>query len=201
MTTSTQIDQYIFKMQPFAQPILNHLRALVHHACPEVEEKMKWSFPHFEYKGQPLCDMAGFKQHCSFGFWKAALMKDKVLIENARKETAMGHLGKISSLKDIPSDKKMLAWIKEAMKLNDAGIKVARVITAKKEIKAPSYFTDALKKNLLAKENFDGFNPSARREYLEWITEAKTEATRDKRMAQAIQWMSEGKRRHWKYEK
>lgn len=200
MKTSTQIDAYILKAQPFAQPILNHLRALVHHACPDVVETMKWSMPHFDYKGA-MCHMASFKHHASFGFWKAPLMKDAVLMENAAKENSMGHLGRITSLKDLPSDKKIISYIKEAMKLNDAGVKVDRKLAVKKELVVPDYFMAALKKNLLAKETFDAFTVSCKREYVDWITDAKTEATRIKRMTQALEWMQEGKKRNWKYEK
>lgn len=200
MKTSTQIDAYILKSQPFAQPILNHVRALMHHACPDVVETMKWSMPHFDYKGA-MCYMAAFKQHCTFGFWKASLMKDAVLMQNAAKENSMGHLGRITSLKDLPSDKKIISYIKEAMKLNDAGIKVDRKLAVKKELIVPDYLMAALKKNLAAKDTFDAFSVSCKREYVDWIVDAKTEATRIKRMTQAIEWMQEGKKRNWKYEK
>jgi uncharacterized protein YdeI (YjbR/CyaY-like superfamily) len=194
-----RVDNYILKSADFAIPILNHIRELVHVACPEVEETMKWSFPHFDYKGV-MCSMASFKQHCAFGFWKASLMKDKTLLDNARSETAMGHLGKITSLKDLPSDKKMIAYVKEAMKLNEAGVKVDKVKMAKKDIPVPDYFAKALVKNKKAKKVFDEFSPSHRREYLEWITEAKTEVTREKRMATTLGWLEEGKSRNWKYQ-
>src|SRR4051794_29744902 len=118
-----EIDVYIAKSADFAKPILNHLRKLVHDTCPDVEEKVKWGMPFFDYKNAPMCNMAAFKQHAAFGFWKASLMKDKSLKETAESEAAMGHLGKITSLKDLPSDKKIIVWIKEAMKLNDDGIK------------------------------------------------------------------------------
>jgi len=196
-----QIDAYILKAQPFAQPILQHLRALVHHACPEVEEKMKWSFPHFDYRGEMLCSMASFKQHCSFGFWKASLMKDKVLLANAQAETAMGHLGRLCSLSDLPSDKKIVAWIREAMKLNELGLKVKKQTGHKPELPVPEVFQAMLKKNKAASATFVAFSAACRREYLDWIGEAKTQATRDKRMAQAIEWMAEGKKRNWKYSK
>lgn len=127
MKTDKRIDAYIQKSAAFAQPILMHLRELVHEACPEVEETMKWNFPHFMYKNDMFCSMASFKQHCVFGFWKAALMKDKQLMEMAKSEVAMGHLGRITSMADLPSDQKMKGWIREAMKLNDAGVKVKRV--------------------------------------------------------------------------
>ena len=195
------IDTYITKSADFAKPILNHIRELVHKICPEVEEKVKWGMPFFDYKSSSMCHMASFKQHAVMGFWKAALMKDTVLIENAKSETAMGHLGKITSLKDLPSDKKITGWIKEAMDLNDRGMKlpakpksIAQVETA-----IPAYFSDALKKNKKAKAVFENFAPSHRKEYLQWITEAKTEETRNKRMATALEWIAEGKGRNWKY--
>jgi len=197
------IDSYIAKSEAFAKPILTHIRELVHKACPEVEEKMKWSFPHFDYKGEMMCSMAAFKQHAVFGFWKAPLMKDKILVGNARSEIAMGHLGKITSIKDLPSGKKMTAWIKEAMRLNDEGIKIpfkARN-AEKKELVIPDYFGKLLIKNKKAKQVFDNFSYSHRKEYLQWITEAKTEETRNRRMATALEWLSEGKGMHWKYQK
>ena len=133
------IDTYILKSADFAVPILTHLHELVHLACPNVEEVMKWSFPNFEYKGL-MCHMAGFKNHCSFGFWKGALMKDKSLVKNAASESAMGHLGPIKSLKDLPSDKVMIQYIKEAAKLNDAGIKVEKKKPIKKALIIPPNF-------------------------------------------------------------
>ena len=197
------IDAYISKSADFAKPILLHIRQLVHKTCPDVEEKMKWSFPHFDYRGEMMCSMAAFKQHAVFGFWKAALMKDPVLIENARSEVAMGHLGKLTSLKDLPSNKKMTAWIKEAMLLTDKGIKFPAKAkpSEKKELTVPDYFVKALNKNKKAKTVFENFAYSHKKEYLAWITEAKTEETRNKRMATALEWMAEGKSRLWKYEK
>lgn len=197
-----QIDHYIAKSAEFAQPILNHLRELVHKACPETEEKIKWGMPHFDYKGM-MCSMAAFKQHCAFSFWKASLMKDKKLIANAKSEAAMGHLGRITLLKDLPSDKILLAYIKEAKKLNDDGLKVTRKPSApkEKEIIIPDYFSKVLKKNKSALKTFQNFSPSHKREYIEWITKAKTEETRIRRVATAIEWLSQDKSRNWKYEK
>jgi uncharacterized protein YdeI (YjbR/CyaY-like superfamily) len=168
-----------------------------------VEEKMKWSFPHFDYKGEMMCSMAAFKQHAVFGFWKAALMKDPVLVDNAKAETAMGHLGRITSLKDLPSDKKLIAWIKEAMQLTDKGIKLPSKAktTDKKELEIPAYFTRALNRDKKAKGVFEEFPYSHKKEYIMWITEAKTEETRNKRMATALEWIAEGKGKNWKYEK
>ncbi len=196
------IDSYIARSADFAKPILNHIRALVHKTCPDVEEKMKWSFPHFDYKGEMMCSMAAFKQHMAFGFWKAALMKDPILKETAKSEVAMGHLGRITSLKDLPSDKKMIAWIKEAMKLNDQGLKVAKPKPiANKELTVPDYFTKALAKNKKAKQVFDNGSYSFKKDYVMWLIEAKTVDTRNSRMATALEWIAEGKGRNWKYER
>lgn len=196
-----KVDAYIEKAQPFAQPILKHLRDLVHKACPEAEEKMKWSFPHFDYKGEMMCSMAAFKQHCAFGFWKAALMKDKSLVETAKSEVAMGHLGRITSLKDLPPDKVLTGYIKEAMRLNDEGIKIpAKPKAAAAPVVIPPELAAALKRNKTAKETFEAFSNSHKREYIQWITEAKTDATKEKRIEQAVEMIAEGKSRNWKYE-
>ena len=194
-----RVDAYIAKSADFARPILKHLRTLVHKACPDVEETMKWSFPHFDYKGM-MCSMASFKHHCAFGFWKASLMSASEQFTQVG-ETAMGHLGQIKSLDDLPSDKVMRVYIKEAATLNDAGVKIPSKPKSKekKELKVPSDLSAALKRNKKAKETFDSFSASHRREYVEWITEAKTKETREKRLATAIEWMVEEKVRNWKY--
>lgn len=198
---NSKVDAYIAKAAPFAQPVLKHLRRLIHKACPPVAENIKWGMPSFEYKGM-LCGFASFKQHCSFGFWKAALMKDKILMENARSETAMGHLGKITSLKDLPPDKKIIAWIREAMKLNEEGKKIvkAKPVT-EKELVIPVAILTAIRKNKKAGIVFEKFSPSARKEYIDWITEAKAAETKNRRLTQAIEWIAEGKPRNWKYMK
>ncbi len=197
-----KIDAYIAKAQPFAKPILIHIRELVHKACPDVEEKMKWSFPHFDYKGEMMMSMAAFKNHAVFGFWKAALMKDRKLLEMAQSEAAMGHSGKLVSIKDLPSDKILLGYIKEAMKLNDEGIKLpSREKKSAKELPTPAYLKTAFKKNKKAQTAFENFSPSHRKEYIMWFEEAKTDDTRDKRLAQGLEWMAEGKSRNWKYMK
>ncbi len=195
-----RIDEYITKSEAFAKPVLLHIRKLVHQACPDVEENIKWGFPHFDYKGI-MCSMASFKNHCAFGFWKSSLMKDaKQMIGN--NEYAMGHLGKIKSLQDLPPDKKIIAWVKEAMKLNNDDIKVPeRPKKDKREIVVPDALQTALYKNKKALEHFSNFPPSRKREYIEWITDAKTDDTRERRIAQTIQWVSDGKGRNWKYER
>src|ERR1035437_933347 len=202
-TKDKRVDGYIAKAKPFAKPILNHLRRLVHEACPEVQETIKWSFPCFDYKGV-FVSMAGFKEHCVFGFWKASLLKDTKGYLKERSNQggeSMGHLGKILSLKDIPPDKVMIDFIKPAKKLNDEGIKVPKKpkISEPKEIIVPDDGQKAWKKNKTALKTFEGCSPSHKREYLEWITEAKTDETRNKRTETAIEWMAEGKIRNWKY--
>ncbi len=197
-----RVDAYIAKSQDFAKPILEHFRELVHKACPDVEETIKWGFASFDYKG-PFCSMASFKQHCAIGFWKATLVKNSKLTINTKSENAMGQLGRVTSLKDLPKDKELLAYLKEAAKLNADGVKLPPKPKSKepKELVVPDYFTKALKKNKKALETFNNFSYSKKKDYVEWITEAKTEETRIKRMATAIEWLAEGKARNWKYEK
>jgi hypothetical protein len=189
-----RIDAYIAKAPDFAKPILTHVRALVHTACPNVEETMKWSTPTFDYEGI-MCGVAAFKQHCAVGFWK-----HRLVIGEGRAEKSAGSLGRITSLDDLPSDRALIAYIKKAAKLNDDGVAVERERKAPKPpLKAPAYFTAALKKNAAARKTFEAFSPSQKREYLEWVTGSKTDATRDKRLATAVEWMAEGKVRNWKY--
>jgi hypothetical protein len=190
-----RIDAYIGKSADFAQPILRHMRKLVHTACPNIEETMKWSFPHFDYKGM-LCSMAAFKQHAVFGFWK-----EKILLgTNPGSKGAMGSFGKITSLADLPADKVLIGLIRKAAKLNDEGIKVARTRPAKRSpLNIPSYFMAAIRKNKKAMKKFDEFSYSHKKEYIEWVTEAKTEETRNRRLATAVTWMAEGKVKEWKY--
>ncbi|UCS94519.1 YdeI/OmpD-associated family protein [Echinicola marina] len=197
-----RIDAYINKLQDFAEPILRHLRALVHQACPEVEETIKWGMPHFTYKGEILCSMAGFKEHCVFLFWKGALMQDPVLRENATGETAMGHLGKITAMEDLPEDDQMLAYLYEAVELNEKGIKLPKKISKKKaDLVMPADLKLALEANSRALDTFENFSYSNQKDYIEWLNEAKTEATRKRRLMTAIIYMEEGKPRNWKYMK
>jgi len=164
---------------------------------------MKWSFPHFEFKGAILCSMASFKQHCAFGFWKASIMKDPEKVLQLMGKTAMGQLDRIESLKDLPADKILIAYIKEAAKLNEDEIKLPQKKKSgdKKELIVPDVLRAALKKNKKAAVTFDAFSYSNKKDYVEWITEAKTDATRETRLDTAIEWMSEGKNRNWKYQK
>jgi uncharacterized protein YdeI (YjbR/CyaY-like superfamily) len=193
-----RIDAYIAKSAEFARPILGHLRERVHAACPEVEEGIKWSMPFFSYKAAPLCMMAAFKQHCSFGFW---LSKE---VTGGSDEDGMGQFGKLASLKDLPSDRQLGTYLKKAMALNEAGVKKARPKAGAKP--APTLPDDfaallAQRKHAAARKTYEGFGPGAQREYVDWITEAKTDVTRQKRLTTTLEWLAEGKKRNWKYEK
>ncbi|BCT94086.1 hypothetical protein LYSHEL_31130 [Lysobacter helvus] len=196
MTTDPRIDAYIAAQADFARPILERVRAIVHEACPDVEETMKWSMPTFVYGGGILCGMAAFKQHASFGYWKHAL----VVGEGAPRD-GMGSYGKMTSLKDLPPKKTLLAHIKRAMQLNVDKVKApaARKSAPKPPPQAPEDLLAALKKNAKARKTFESFPPGQQREYIGWIEEAKREETRAKRLAQAVAWMAEGKVRNWKY--
>ena len=197
-TKDPRVDAYIAKSADFAKPILTHLRKLVHAHCPETVETMKWSMPFFEYGGGVFANMAAFKQHCAFGFWLGNLLK-----VDTQNEKAMGDFGRIAALADLPADKEIARLIKAAMKLHDAGAKIparAKPAAGKKEVEVPAAFMTALKKNKKAQATFDAFSPSKRKDYVEWYVEAKAEATREKRLAQAIEWMAEGKARNWKYQ-
>lgn len=200
----SRIDSYILKSKDFARPILTHLRKLVHEACPEVEETIKWGMPHFEYKGA-FCGMAAFKEHAVFGFWKGALIQDpeNYLQERANNGgEAMGNLGRITCMEDLPPNEVLIGFIKQAKKLNDDGIKLpAKPKNQKSELDIPVDLKDALAKNLKAKDIFEKFSPSHRREYIEWITGAKTAETRIKRLDTTIEWLAEGKNINWKYAK
>ncbi len=198
-TKDKRVDAYIDKSADFAQPILRHLRKLIHQACPGVIETMKWSFPHFDYKGI-MCSMAAFKQHCAFGFWKAKLMNDFASL-STKNEEAMGHFGQLKNLKDLPPDKKIFLYIKEAVRLNEAGIKVKRLPSPaiKKKLILPPDFKKLLTKNPKALKTFEDFSYSNKKDYIDWITEAKTEDTRNRRIATSLEWLAEGKIRNWKY--
>ena len=190
-----RVDAYIEKSADFARPILKHLRKVVHTACPEAEETMKWSFPHFDYKGEMMCSMASFKGHCAFGFWKASL----VLGDKAT-DGAMGHLGRITSIDDLPPERTLISYVKKAAQLNDAGVKAERAPRrATSAVDVPEDLTRALEKNRKALTAFEAFPPSHKREYIEWITEAKREDTRKRRLESAVEWIAEGKQRNWKY--
>jgi len=188
-----RIDAYIAKQRDFARPILSHLRDVIHEGCPDCEETLKWSSPTFMYHGI-MAGIAGFKEHVIFGLWKWKLLMDE------RDPQAAGTFGRITSMDDLPSRKELVALVKRAAKLNEDGVKAPKTrAKAKKSIPVPSDLKGALAKNKKARATFDGFSPSHRYEYLEWITGAKAEDTRKRRLDQAVEWMAEGKPRNWKY--
>ena len=192
-TKDPRVDAYVSRSAPFARPILRRLRALVHRGCPEVVEEIKWGSPHFNYKGM-FCGMAAFQEHCVFGFWNRAMNLDK-------KESAMGQFGCLRSLKDLPADGVLVGYVRQARKLADDGIRLGPVRNARKPLPVPPALTSALKKKAGALARFQRLSPGQRRDYSEWILEAKTDATRDKRVATAAGWIAEGKTRNWKYER
>ena len=190
-----RIDAYIAASAEFARPILEEIRKRVHAACPQVEETIKWGMPNFVHAGGILCGMAAFKQHASFGYWKHALVMGEA------ERDGMGSYGRLASMRDLPPRTRMQADLKKAMRLNEDGVKPERRKPASKPVpEIPGDLAAALDKDKAAKATFDGFPPSCKREYIEWIVEAKREETRAKRLAQAVEWMAEGKRRNWKYE-
>jgi uncharacterized protein YdeI (YjbR/CyaY-like superfamily) len=187
-----RVDAYIAKSADFAKPILKHLREIVHKGCPDVEETIKWGMPAFDYKGI-LGGMAAFKAHCAFNLWKGSLL-------GAKNRDAMGQFGRITAISDLPKDSVLLGYIQEAARFNAEGVKVERKPKeSKKALKTPPDLASALKKNSKARATFEGFSPSHKREYVEWLTDAKTQETRKKRLGTAIEWMAEGKPRMWKY--
>jgi uncharacterized protein YdeI (YjbR/CyaY-like superfamily) len=199
-TRDARIDQYIARSADFARPILTHLREVVHAACPEVEETIKWGLPYFTYHGM-LCGMASFKQHCALTFWKGSLIVGTA--GDGAGAEGMGQFGRITALSDLPPKKVLAGYIKAAMQLNEAGVKSPTRSKAKKRAapSVPDYLAAALRKNRKAAATFEQFTPSQKREYIEWLTEAKGEATRARRLATAVEWMAEGKQRNWKYMK
>lgn len=199
-TRDPRVDAYIDRSAAFARPILEHLRSLVHRACPDVVETLKWGFPHFEHHGL-LCSMAAFKQHASFGFWRGS-----VLLEGKHRadEPAMGQFGRLASVRDLPPAAVLTRYVKAAMKLNESGAKSAarpKSAAPKPALRPPADLLAALRRNARARATFEAFSPSYRREYVEWVTSAKRDETRKRRVEQAVLWMSEGKSQNWRYER
>jgi uncharacterized protein YdeI (YjbR/CyaY-like superfamily) len=195
-TRDPRVDAYIAKSAAFARPLLERLREAVHETCPQVVETMKWSSPFFVYRRAILCHMAAFKEHVAFGFWKGSLIDT-----GEKRGEAMGHFGRLAKLADLPAKSALRGYIEQAMALQEAGVKPPRARPArpKPELEVPPDLSAALHRSKKARTTFDAFPPSHRREYIEWITEAKRAETRAKRVAQAIEWLAEGKPRNWKY--
>jgi hypothetical protein len=195
----SEVDSYIRKSAEFARPILTKLRDLFHKAEPRIQETMKWGVPHFEYKGI-VGSFAAFKHHVGFGFWKSKIMKDPANMFGGDPKASMCS-SKWTSIDQLPSDKVLLGYIQQAVELNEDEVSVPRETNKRPQLAAPAYFLAALKKNKKANETYQSFSESHRREYIEWLTDAKQEATRSKRLGQAIEWLAAGKPRNWKYTK
>jgi uncharacterized protein YdeI (YjbR/CyaY-like superfamily) len=194
-TRDARIDAYIGRAGEFAKPILTRLRETIHEACPDVEEGWKWSCPHFLYHGM-LCGMAAFKEHCAFGFWKGSL----VVPAGDRGADAMGQFGRITKVSELPPKRLLIGYLRKAMQLNEQGVNLQRARPrAKRPVVVPDVLRRALSRNKTARSTFENFSPSHQREYVEWISEAQTAETRQRRLDTAIGWMAEGKPRHWKY--
>lgn len=194
MSRDPRVDAYIEKQADFARPILAHIRDTVH-AAGEVDEAIKWGMPAFLYKGRPLANMAAFKAHAVMGFWQGQQLR-----EGDARNGAMGEFGRITRVEDLPDRTALIDLTRKAMKLIDEGVKPVRNKTVKERIAMPDDLREALASSRTALATYDGFPPSCQREYLEWVVEAKRPETRAKRIAQAVEWMAEGKRRNWKYE-
>ena len=192
----SRIDAYIAKSADFAKPVLNRIRKLVHAGCPDVEETLKWGMPHFLHNGI-LLGMAAFKRHCTLHFWNGSL----IFGSKKSKDEAMGQFGRITSLADLPDDKALLGYIRKAVELNEAGIKKPSRSkpNEKKQIVVPDYFQAVLAKNGKARTTFENFSYSHRKEYVEWITDAKREETRARRIQTAVEWLAAGKSHNWRY--
>ncbi|MFZ1743871.1 MAG: YdeI/OmpD-associated family protein [Pontixanthobacter sp.] len=188
MAEDKRVDDYIASAKPFAQPILTHLRKLIHRALPDVEECIKWGMPHFMIGGKNLVGLAAFKAHASM----------VIHHEEAKQGEGMGQFGKVHEMSHLPDDEAIILRLQRAAEA--MGTPRPRKAKSKPDILVPDYFQIALNENPTAKATFDGFAPSHRREYLEWIVGAKRPETRSKRVTEAIAFLTEGKRRNWKYE-
>lgn len=198
------VDTYIANAGDFAKPILTHWRKLVHESCPGVTEAMKWALPHFEYNNDNLCVMASYKNHCSFSFLKDSLMTDPRLKANKDLKPIQRFLGKICKISDLPPDDEFIAMLKEARQLNEQGVKIKREkpeTDKPRVLETPDYLLAALAADPKAKEVFENKSNSFRKEYITWITDAKTDETRQKRISEALEWIAEGKGRFWKHQK
>lgn len=197
MARDPRIDAYIARQADFARPILEHLRRIVHEAAPEVDETIKWGMPHFTRNGRLFAGMAAFKAHATFGLWQASA----VLGETGSEREAMGQFGRLAAIADLPPEAELKAIIRSAADRAREAPAPRPKKPAKPELEAPADLIAALDANPAARATFDGFLPGARRDYVEWVVESKRPETRDRRIAQAVEWMAEGKKRHWKYEK
>jgi uncharacterized protein YdeI (YjbR/CyaY-like superfamily) len=193
-----RVDDYIAKSPAYAQPIMKHIRGLIHQAVPNIVEVIKWAHPHFEYKG-PAFSIGAFKEHLGLNFWKSKLMDDPEGL--FKYDGSAGSMGKIKSLADLPEDDILMAYFMLAADLNEQGVKATTPKTApeKKQLIIPDDLIAAFKNDTTAMQHFEQFNYSAKKEYVDWLAEAKTTETRQKRLKTIMEWVAEGKTRYWKY--
>lgn len=204
MNYNSAVDTYIANAEDFAKPILERWRRLIHENCPDVKEAIKWSLPHFDYNSDNMCVMASYKNHCSFTFLKAELMTDPRLKTNKDLKPIQRFLGKISKIEDLPPDDEFIVMLKEAIQLNEMGIKTKKDKPESgkpRVLETPDYLLAALVSTPKAKEVFESKSNSFRKEYIVWITDAKTDETRQKRINEALEWIAGGKGRFWKHQK
>ena len=197
-STDSRIDDYIAGAGEFARPILSRVRKLIHEVCPSVTETMKWGSPFYEHHGV-LVGTPAFKKHCALIFWKDKLIFKDVPTENNPSK----RLRKLTSIEELPDDTTLIRYIEKSIELNEAGVKepVRSKPNSKKRLVVPKYLQDALNKSKRTLAAFENLSPSCKREYVEWLVDAKREETRAKRLATAVKWIAEGKNRNWKYEK
>lgn len=199
---NSKVDEYIAKLEGFAKVVLEHLRQIIHETCPNVDEDIKWGTPHYAYKGDYICMMGGFKNHCSFSLYKAEFMKDKEIEESVKAGKKFGYMDKLKSVSDLPSNEVLVSLIQEAMVLNEQGIKKVNPVSGKPKIlETPNYLEELLNANEKVKAVWESQSNAFRKDYLVWIIDAKTDKTRQKRIEQSFEWIAEGKRRFWQYEK
>lgn len=199
-----QVTEYIKNSENFAQPILTHLREQIHKNCPEVVESIKWGAPHFDYKNDFMCVLTSAKNHCSLTFIKSEFMSDPRFAGGKKVKPGQRFMSRLTSMSDLPSDLELAAFIKEAVELNDNGVKLVKTAKAapgSQPVETPAYFLEALSKNPVARQVFESQSPSFRRNYIVWLESAKTDTTRQQRVSEALSWIAEGKGRFWKYEK
>jgi len=197
MSRDPRIDAYIARQAEFARPILEHIRAAVHAACPEIGEAIKWGMPHFVFQGKNIASMAAFKAHATLGFWNSGQLDEGI----ERLEGAMGQFGRLTGITDLPDRDTLMRLVKKAVALRGQPAAPRPRPAPKPAAKVPDDFRAALDANQPAAKTFDAFSASAKRDYVEWVTEAKRPDTRTKRIAQAVEWIAEGKKRNWKYER
>lgn len=199
-----KVTQYIDNSEAFAQAILNHLREQIHGNCPDVVESIKWAIPHFDYKDDFMCVLASAKNHCSLTFIKSEFMSDPRFAGGKKVKPGQRFMSRITSMSELPSDEELAGFIKEAMDLNDKGVKLDKTAKAapnSNPVETPAYFLEALSTNSVAQEFFENQSASFRKNYIVWLESAKTDTTRQRRIDEALEWIAGGKGRFWKYEK